>query len=172
MRLLLRTVALLAPTIAFIPAHAAVFPITVTQGSNFFGNEDISNGTNLSDSFTFNLADNSFVDSALITVSLNGNQNIDFTSVLLDGHPFTQTSPDPTEVWSLPSTFFSAGPKTILVNYNASGTTPDELASYSGVLNVAPAVPEPATWALMIGGFGLIGAAMRRRRTHVRVSYA
>lgn len=25
------------------------------------------------------------------------------------------------------------------------------------------AVPEPASWALMIGGFGLIGAAMRRR---------
>ena len=29
----------------------------------------------------------------------------------------------------------------------------------------APSVPEPATWALMIGGFGLTGAAMRRRAT-------
>ncbi|MGZ3376624.1 MAG: PEPxxWA-CTERM sorting domain-containing protein, partial [Phenylobacterium sp.] len=26
------------------------------------------------------------------------------------------------------------------------------------------AVPEPASWALMIGGFGLAGAALRRRR--------
>lgn len=26
-------------------------------------------------------------------------------------------------------------------------------------------VPEPAAWGLMIGGFGLIGATMRRRRT-------
>lgn len=25
-------------------------------------------------------------------------------------------------------------------------------------------VPEPATWALMLGGFGLVGAAMQRRR--------
>lgn len=30
------------------------------------------------------------------------------------------------------------------------------------------AVPEPATWALMIVGFGAIGVAMRRRRVRVR----
>jgi hypothetical protein len=30
-----------------------------------------------------------------------------------------------------------------------------------------PAVPEPATWAMMIAGFGLVGGAMRRRRTGV-----
>ena len=28
----------------------------------------------------------------------------------------------------------------------------------------APAVPEPATWALMIGGFAVVGGAMRRAR--------
>jgi hypothetical protein len=33
--------------------------------------------------------------------------------------------------------------------------------------NVA-AVPEPASWAMMIGGFGMIGAVMRRRRTRIR----
>ncbi len=30
-------------------------------------------------------------------------------------------------------------------------------------LAAATAVPEPATWAMMLGGFGLMGAAMRRR---------
>nr|WP_231639094.1 PEPxxWA-CTERM sorting domain-containing protein [Sphingomonas profundi] len=33
------------------------------------------------------------------------------------------------------------------------------------------AVPEPATWAMMIGGFGMIGATMRRRKTRASVSY-
>jgi hypothetical protein len=33
-----------------------------------------------------------------------------------------------------------------------------------------PPIPEPATWALMIMGFGVIGAAMRRRKA-VAVSF-
>lgn len=33
------------------------------------------------------------------------------------------------------------------------------------------AVPEPATWAMMILGFGLVGAAMRRRNVQTNVSF-
>ena len=36
--------------------------------------------------------------------------------------------------------------------------------------NLAAGVPEPATWALLISGFGLVGAAMRRRS--VQPTYA
>lgn len=34
------------------------------------------------------------------------------------------------------------------------------------------AVPEPATWAMMIMGFGLVGSAMRRRRGQTSASFA
>lgn len=47
-------------------------------------------------------------------------------------------------------------------------TTSDSTAFIDNVaLNVTPsaAVPEPASWAMMIAGFGLVGAAARRRRT-------
>jgi len=33
-------------------------------------------------------------------------------------------------------------------------------------------VPEPSTWAMMIGGFGMVGGAMRRRRSMTKVSFA
>jgi hypothetical protein len=49
---------------------------------------------------------------------------------------------------------------------SASGLFPGTVA-----LNGAPAaVPEPGTWALLIGGFGLSGAALRRRRRRVHPS--
>jgi hypothetical protein len=35
--------------------------------------------------------------------------------------------------------------------------------------SAATAVPEPAAWTLMIGGFGLAGATLRRRRAVLRV---
>jgi hypothetical protein len=40
---------------------------------------------------------------------------------------------------------------------------PLNTSTFSGTLDL-PAVPEPATWAMMILGFGLAGVALRRRR--------
>ncbi len=44
----------------------------------------------------------------------------------------------------------------------------------TGLLSSDPiaAVPEPATWSMMIAGFGAIGVAMRRRRVATRASSA
>lgn len=37
----------------------------------------------------------------------------------------------------------------------------------NGAGSVVGGVPEPTTWALLVGGFGLVGVAARRRRTVV-----
>lgn len=39
----------------------------------------------------------------------------------------------------------------------------DDLAM--GLFDIAPGVPEPASWIMLIAGLGLTGAAMRRRQT-------
>ena len=44
--------------------------------------------------------------------------------------------------------------------------------SNPGNPNPGGAVPEPATWAMMIGGLGLVGLQMRRRGGRVGVSFA
>ncbi|MFD1613351.1 cistern family PEP-CTERM protein [Sphingomonas tabacisoli] len=58
------------------------------------------------------------------------------------------------------------------VRYQALNSTQLGISggSASGLGTIA-AVPEPATWAMMIGGFGLIGAAARRRQ-RTAVTYA
>ena len=53
----------------------------------------------------------------------------------------------------------------------APGGTGTAIFSLGSVTVPTAAVPEPATWAMMIGGFGLIGAASRRAK-RVRVAYA
>lgn len=43
-----------------------------------------------------------------------------------------------------------------------SPTTPDTNPGYEGIVT-SGAVPEPASWAMLIAGFGLVGTALRRR---------
>lgn len=79
---------------------------------------------------------------------------------------------DSTGLW------FSSGGDADVENYrffgatNAGGISKIFISNDSGGIEVdhlqyglnGPGVPEPASWALMIGGFGLAGAALRRRR--------
>jgi len=51
--------------------------------------------------------------------------------------------------------------------YGAGLTDGTDGLNYVGDINVVP-VPEPATWALMIGGFALAGSALRRRKLTAR----
>lgn len=40
----------------------------------------------------------------------------------------------------------------------------------NGLTPIVAGVPEPASWALMVAGFGLVGGAIRRRRSSVAVA--
>jgi hypothetical protein len=70
--------------------------------------------------------------------------------------------------WQTAATTFTATGATQYLAFLAKGT-PDGQPPFSLLDDVSltehvGAVPEPATWAMFIGGFGLVGSAMRRRR--------
>jgi hypothetical protein len=136
-------------------------------------------GTGFTDSFTFDTTGLSSVSGSLTThwlTDANGNvvEDLDFTSITLDGILLTNNSTsDANEEWALPSSPLSAGPHTLLVNYNIDTASADNHAAYSGdlYLTAAAPVPEAASWAMFIGGFGMIGAGLRTRR-RTRVAFA
>ncbi|MBO9574841.1 MAG: PEP-CTERM sorting domain-containing protein [Sphingobium sp.] len=63
---------------------------------------------------------------------------------------------------------FIVGPGTYALHFTGNSTSS---ASYSGTIDVA-AVPEPASWAMMIAGIAAVGTAMRRRSQLARVAFS
>ena len=116
---------------------------------------------------------------------LSGNVDGDLITSLTPnpGHPFAINSPDglfsfDNNFWptsdphlSSPGLLFNSA----TFEYNLFSNGPGSYTLYkaqngsygansNGRLTVTAGVPEPATWTLMIAGFGLAGAALRRRR--------
>jgi hypothetical protein len=80
----------------------------------------------------------------------------------------TPALPDTSSFPTMQSKFWTVG-----FLHNDGGPT----ASFAGELDYVgatpfAAVPEPANWALLITGFGLLGAAARGRSADLRVSYS
>jgi hypothetical protein len=106
--------------------------------------------------------------------------NLDFGNsidgVSIDGGtPFDLPSAGDVESVNLASILLAAGTHSLVVNYTVETASLGNGASYAGPINFTPSaattdVPEPATWAMFVGAFGLVGASLRQRRT-ARLSY-
>lgn len=102
---------------------------------------------------------------------LGGANDTDFSSVSLLQAPFpggTTTDIPPTAFSTDFDEFYRLNNIPILANtpYRVlfQGTPGTENGSFGAALSFTPsAVPEPATWAMMLLGFGAVGFAMRRK---------
>jgi hypothetical protein len=179
------TTALLPLALAAAPAHAAVLDFTFSQSgfpgggqiTGFFSGEDLDGDGQLS----------SFADEiSAFGASFSGNDAIsaftlgfdDLFGLVYDlGDPLLGdgTTGDIEGIFAenANGTYEAgAGPLGLPNGCQADGVcgriSQGEAATESGAFvevgTPAPAVPEPATWAMMVGGFGLAGAAVRARR--------
>ena len=108
----------------------------------------------------------STVEGSLITIGM-GAANIDFLSATLNGNAlsFTATPGGYAEAGIRWPTAMS-GPLTLVVHGIAGIPNTDRSrisASYAGTVNVYP-VPEPETYAMMLGGLGLLAFVASRRK--------
>jgi hypothetical protein len=187
MRKVVRTVIAGGVLMAALPAQADVLPFTgsVTGLSSFLGAEPpcggsqpfhsaidplTSIGTSPLGKFTYS------TDTCLSAggVTSSGTFIIDFGTDLFKG--IFDGGSTPTEVAGVSDTdwlftilsgtgrFAGASGTFEGTGTSDARTRPTHVSiDFTGSIN-APAVPEPASWALMILGFGAIGMAMRRRR--------
>jgi len=91
-----------------------------------------------------------------------------FGGTLLASNLFVGPSPNTAKYDATSLNMSLAGPYSVTHQYhivapsNANAPTSSALSTISVT---ATAVPEPATWAMMLAGFGLAGATYRRRNT-------
>lgn len=97
---------------------------------------------------------------ATLSFAINGNQ---VGSVLQAGSP-SGTTPQTWQSFTTSYTAAATGPVTLAFRFAGLGNTAADFAVDKVSMT---AVPEPATWAMMILGLGVVGTSMRRRRVDV-----
>ncbi|MEY4239586.1 MAG: hypothetical protein RL339_2187 [Pseudomonadota bacterium] len=161
-----------AMTLALSSNANAALVLNISGASGTYGNTNVTCAVtapcSFNNSFSFSKPAGYQLVGATITSLLTGSNaatNINFSSVTLNGIAFAIGSTGDVEFRSITNQILGNW-NTINVQGQSGGN-----ASYSGTLSFA-AVPEPSTWLMMILGVGIAGAALRRRRQNVTVSYA
>jgi hypothetical protein len=171
-KLFATTAAALLATIAAPSMAATVFNpgsqiINIVNDGGVFGATTNDLGA-FSHVFSFTIPVQGNYGSSTVTTTIQGLRDIDFTSILLNGNPFTKVLGDPGETWQISNVLLTGGLHTITLNGTKAGAG---FSSYAGTLELG-GVPEPAAWGMMLLGFGLVGSSMRSRKGKNTVVYA
>jgi PEP-CTERM motif-containing protein len=167
LRKYLAAAAAAAVLVGALPAAASTFLFETTPGSDgsiswVFGNSGGIPAGAFEDTFDILIPTTGTGDGGIQASFTSPTDDLLFTSVTFDGHTFTLDSVPGLNRGDLPPFLISPGGHYTL---DVKGVSPGIDADYAGTLSFTPAsVPEPTTWALLILGFGLSGAALRSRK--------
>jgi len=100
-----------------------------------------------------------YVSASLTSALVSGLDGITFDSITLNGVELDTVPSTTQQEFALTNVFSSTPIQTLVISGDGHG-------SFGGTFAfAAAAVPEPASWAMLIGGFGLVGMQLRRRAT-------
>ncbi len=155
-----------------VAANAATYvalPPAASDGSlsGSFGKDGVAKGDFIHE-YTFNFPASGWASTYVSSIKAKlDTTNIDFTSISLNGTPFTIVNGD-WDIGYLKDLFVGTELQSLVISGISGGN-----GSYSVDVAFSPsAVPEPATWAMMIIGFTGAGVAIRRRRRDDSVAFA
>lgn len=150
-------------TLAALPAHA----VTLVAGGGW---TSFNFGATTTDPLTFTLSAPSVLE---ITDAFVDGDQFDFTINSVDQGPTSTPTDDGTNIGSdytaaYASPLYTHGTYALGAGvYSVTGVVIAHATDFPGGGGAAAqltAVPEPASWALMLVGFGALGFAARRRR--------
>ncbi len=161
MKKLMRAAAVTVALMFSMAGAWAATTITLTEGptGQYTGGWSVTHSGDFTDTYYFlPQLPASEVSAVLSTIGFTATEDINFSSVTLNGHLLTKSSDGAADFAYTSAPLVLTGPLTLVV-VGTSGSN----ASYSGTFNMS-VVPEPDTVALLMGGLGLVGFVARRRQ--------
>jgi hypothetical protein len=154
-----------AATIAAPAAYASpVVTFNPSTGTGVFFNSAVTAGA-IDDLFEFDYVGTGVATADITSITFEIAEAITLTSVTFNDKEFSLSETVDANgkrttgyVFDVPVT---TGTQKLVVKGNSNGNN-----TYTGNIRIKVSpIPEPATWALMIVGFGMVGSTLRRRRT-------
>lgn len=134
---------------------------------------DLASDPNFTADFTFTTPFSGTAAASAISIALNAASNLNFTSFAINGVTGSVINGVRDQAF-IDSMLIAGGLNTLRITGMLNPPSGQGNAGFGGNVTfaAAAAVPEPATWAMFILGFGALGFGLRRRNAQVSANKA